>query len=41
MRRLLRYIKNDKVCFWEKLERGEGMLSGLLAKVIPLIGGVI
>ena len=41
MRRILRYIKNNKVCFWRKLQRGEGILSGLLAKVIPLIGGVI
>ena len=38
---ILPYIKNNKVYFGRKLQRGEGILSGLLAKVIPLIGGVI
>ena len=32
--RILPYIKNNKVYFREKLQR-EGILSGLLAKVIP------
>ena len=40
-RGILPYIKNNKVYFGRKLQRGEGILSGLLAKVIPLIGGVI
>ena len=40
-RGILQYIKNNKVYFGRKLQRGEGILSGLLAKVIPLIGGVI
>ena len=39
--RILPYIKNNKYYFGGTLQRGEGILSGLLAKVIPLIGGVI
>ena len=39
--RILPYVKNNKVYFEGKLQRGEGILSGLLAKVIPLIGWVI
>ena len=35
---ILPYIKNNKVYFGGKLQRGEVILSGLLAKVIPLIG---
>ena len=38
---ILPYIKNNKVYFGEKLQRGEGTLSGLSPKVIPLTGGVI
>ena len=39
--RILPYIKNNKVYFGGKLQRGEGILHGLLANVIPLIGRVI
>ena len=39
--RVLPYIKNNKVYFGGKLQRAKVILSGLLAKVIPLIGGVI
>ena len=38
---ILPYIENNKVYFGEKLQRGKGTLSGLLAKVIPSTGGVI
>ena len=38
---VLPYIKNNKVYFGEKLQKAKVILSGLLAKVIPLIGGVI
>ena len=40
-RGVLPYIKNNKVYFGGKLQRAKVILSGLLAKVIPLIGGVI
>ena len=39
--RILPYIKNNKVYPGGKLQRGESILSGLLAEVIPLIGRVI
>ena len=40
-RGVLPYIKNSKVYFGGKSQRGEGILSALLAKVIPLIGRAI
>ena len=40
-RGILPYVKNNEVYFGGKLQRGEGILSGLLAKVIPLFGRVI
>ena len=40
-RGILPYIRTNKTCFEGKLQKGDGILSGLLAKVIPLIGGVI
>ena len=38
---ILPYIENNEVYVWRKLQRREGILRRLLAKVSPSIGGVI
>ena len=41
-REILPYIIiKDKIYFGGKLQKGDGIRNGHLAKVIPLIGGVI
>ena len=40
-RGILPYIRKNNIHFGGKLQKGDGILSGLLAKVIPLIDGVI